>query len=145
VKAVFTYKNETTKPNELLKINEWAILRELLSEFKAIAAENDIVPIVVFLPTKAHVYAEYTIPESEPNWMQIRDEQIASKDNTETALRTLCREVGLQFISVVPAFEQAAGEGKLLFYPFDTHWNSEGRQIAAAVVAEALGAKNQKD
>ncbi len=144
VKAVITYKNDTRMPRELLEMDEWKTLRELLTEFKAIAADNNIVPFVLFFPTKAHIYAEYTTQESEPNWLQIRDQQIASKGNVETALHSLCREVGIEFVSVAPAFEQAAGEGKMLFYPFDSHWNSEGRQIAAQVVAEALSASRRE-
>jgi hypothetical protein len=26
----------------------------------------------------------------------------------------------------------------MLYYPLDTHWNSEGREVAAAVIAEIL-------
>ena len=43
-------------------------------------------------------------------------------------------------ISFRPAFEQAARQGKLVYYPLDLHWNEEGREIAASVTAEALRA-----
>ena len=43
-------------------------------------------------------------------------------------------------ISLRPAFEQAARQGKLVYYPLDMHWNEEGRKIAASVTAEALRA-----
>jgi hypothetical protein len=144
VKAVITYKNDTRMPGELLEMDEWKTLKALLREFKGIATDNNIVPLVLFFPTKAHIYAEYTTPESEPNWLRVREQQIASKNNVEGALRLLCREVGIELISVSPAFEQAANEGKMLFYPFDSHWNSEGRQLAAAVVAETLSASRRE-
>ena len=137
-RAVFSYKNETRTPNELLMTNEWNILKELLRQFKTIAAENSIVPIVVFIPIKAHIYAEYTTSDDVSNWMKIRGQQIAAKDNTESALRSLCREIGLELISLSPAFGRAAGQGKFLYYPFDTHWNSEARQIAASILVERL-------
>jgi PAS domain S-box-containing protein len=43
-------------------------------------------------------------------------------------------------ISFRSAFEQAARQGKLVYYPLDMHWNEEGREIAASVTAEALRA-----
>jgi hypothetical protein len=137
-KAVFSYKNETRTPNELLRTNEWNILKELLGQFKNIATENNIVPIVVFIPIKTHIYAEYTTSDNATNWMAIRGQQIDAKDNTESALRALCRQIGLELVSLSPAFERAASQGKLLYYPFDTHWNSEGRQIGASILAERL-------
>ena len=143
IKTVFSYKNETRTPGELLKLHEWNILKELLVELKSIAEENNIVPIVLFLPTKAHIYAEYSSSESETNWMTIRDQQIAAKDHVEVALQTLCREIGIEMISLSPAFDRAASQGTLLYYPFDSHWNAEGRRVAASVLAEALISRRQ--
>ena len=142
IKAVFSYKNDIRNPDELLTLNEWKILRELLVEFKAIASANGIVPIILFFPTKAHIYAQYSTFDSDPNWMTIRDQQIAAKDNVETALRALGLQIGVELISLSPAFERAASEGRLLYYPFDSHWNSEGRQVAASVLAEILRPRN---
>jgi hypothetical protein len=145
VKAVFSYRNETRPPDELLKMNEWNILKDLLIQFKTITSENHIVPILVFIPTKAHIYAEHTTLASGNNWIKIRDQQIAAKDHVEAAMRVLSREIGIELVSLTPVFEDAARKGKFLYYPFDSHWNSEGRQIAANVLAEVLGAKNKKD
>jgi hypothetical protein len=142
IKAVFSYKNEIRTSNELLQLEEWSILRELLGQFKAIAAENHIVPIVVFFPTKEHIYPEYSTFDSATNWMTIRDQQIAAKDNVESAVRALCREIGIEMVSLSPAFERAAKQGRFLYYPFDTHWNSEARQVAASVLAETLSSRN---
>jgi SGNH hydrolase-like domain, acetyltransferase AlgX len=46
--------------------------------------------------------------------------------------------VGLDFISLRPFLERAAKEGDLLYYQLDAHWNSKGREIAAAFVADVL-------
>ena len=142
IKAIFRYKIETRSPDELLKLNEWNILKDVLGEFKAICVQNDIVPMVLFLPTKAHIYAEYSTPDSGTKWLTIKDQQIAAKDHVETALRALCLEIGIDLITVSPAFERAASQGKVLYYPFDSHWNTEGRQLAASVVAERLHSGN---
>jgi hypothetical protein len=142
IKTVFSYEIEARKSDDLLKMDEWRILKELLGQFKAICAENNIVPIVVYIPTKAHIYAEYSTADSGAKWMTIRDQQIAARANVETAVRSLCREVGVELISLSPAFERAARQGTFLYYPFDTHWNSEARQLSATVLAEALSSTN---
>jgi SGNH hydrolase-like domain, acetyltransferase AlgX len=137
ITTVFSYLNETRRPDELLELDEWRVMKRLLEEFKALCARNAIVPVVVFLPTKAHIYAEYSRPAGEV-WSGMRDQQIASKDHVEAAMRTLCRTLGVRFVSVSEAFARAAREGRFLYYAFDSHWNSAGRELAASVVAEAL-------
>jgi PAS domain S-box-containing protein len=52
--------------------------------------------------------------------------------------------LGVELISLYPAFKQAAQQGKLLYYPLDSHWNEEGRALAANVTAEALKAMHSK-
>jgi hypothetical protein len=42
------------------------------------------------------------------------------------------------FIDLLPAFEEAVARGDLLYYPYDTHWNQAGHNLAAQVIAEAL-------
>jgi PAS domain S-box-containing protein len=41
-------------------------------------------------------------------------------------------------IDLRPAFQEAARNGKLVYYRLDSHWNAEGRKIAAKVTADAL-------
>ena len=38
----------------------------------------------------------------------------------------------------LPAFRSLAREGKVLYYPFDTHWNPLGRRTAAEILAASL-------
>jgi hypothetical protein len=138
ITTVFSYKNDIRSADELLKTNEWNVLRYLLMEFKTICNENNIVPVVVFIPTKAHIYAEYSSLNSGHDWIQIRSQQIASRNNVETTMGMVCREIGMNLVSLSPVFKQFAKEGIFLYYPFDTHWDSQARQIAASFVAETL-------
>ncbi|MGH7232031.1 MAG: alginate O-acetyltransferase AlgX-related protein [Nitrospiraceae bacterium] len=144
IKTVFLYKNETRSADELLQSQEWNVLEQLFAEFKTISHEHNIVPFVMFIPTKAHIYAEYSSASSGINWAKIRDQQISAKSNVETAMARICKEVGVKLISLTPVFERAAKRGKFLYYPFDTHWNSEARQIAAWFVGRnALDVQNR--
>lgn len=142
IPTVFSYRNEERPPDELLMTSEWTALKDLLRQFKAICLENVIVPIVMYIPTKAHIYAEYTSPNSGKNWSTIREPQIEAKGNTETTLAILCRELALELVSLTPAFARAAAEGRFLYYAFDTHWNAEGRQVAAGVMADWLSERH---
>jgi hypothetical protein len=55
-----------------------------------------------------------------------------------TAITTLAQRIELPLINLLPAFEQQAEAGRLLYYPFDSHWNGEGIQAAAASIWKAL-------
>ena len=136
--SLFFFKNETTPANELLRAREWQELKRILQEFKNVCETNNITPIVMFLPIKEHIYAEYSTEQNSENWLKIRSEQVVAKGNREQALLRLAREVQLEVIDLTTIFESSARDGKILYYPFDNHWNSEGREIAAAYVAQAL-------
>jgi SGNH hydrolase-like domain, acetyltransferase AlgX len=138
-KIFFAYKSDRRPPDKIRNSPEWRALTAVLQEFKAVATANGIVPVVVFIPTAAHIYAGFSTAESGVNWLRIRDEQTRARANVEESMIRLTGELGLRLIDLVPAFDVAASGGKLLYYPFDTHWNSAGRQVAAEVVGEAIG------
>ena len=50
----------------------------------------------------------------------------------------LSQELDIDLVSVSPIFDLAAKKGKLLYYPLDTHWNSDAKELAAAFVADTL-------
>jgi SGNH hydrolase-like domain, acetyltransferase AlgX len=60
------------------------------------------------------------------------------RENIEKAITVLANESRVDLITLTPVFNQAAAEGKMLYYPLDTHWNAEGREIAARFFAAAL-------
>lgn len=124
--------------DEILGSVEGKELRKILKEFEDVSGANNILPIILYIPVATHIYAEYSTEESGKNWLKIRRYAINAKANTENAVVHLARELDIELISLTPAFESAAKEGRLLYYPLDTHWNSEGRAIAAAFVAQRL-------
>ena len=138
-KVFLAHKNDLRPPAKIRGSPEWQALTTILQEFKAVATANGIVPVVVFIPTAAHIYADYSTAQSGANWLRLRDAQARGRANVEKSMILLTEELDLRLIDLAPAFDRAAAEGKLLYYPFDTHWNSEGRQVAAEVVAKAIG------
>jgi hypothetical protein len=123
---------------EMLQSEEYGILRRLLVEFRDLCVKNNIVPIILYVPDAVHIYADYSTQESGSRWLNARSQQIATKDETEKSVRYLAKYHQINFISLTPAFEKAAKEGELLYYPLDTHWNSEGKELAARYVAAEL-------
>ena len=132
------YKNKTQATDALITSDEGKALKDILTDFRMICLEHGVTPILMYIPIASHIYAEYSTAQSGERWLQIREGQIAAKTNTENAVTTLTHAVSMELISLSPVFEAAAKEGKLLYYPFDTHWNSEGRAAAAAYVADIL-------
>jgi hypothetical protein len=47
-------------------------------------------------------------------------------------------QLTLPLSNLLPVFAQHAAAGRLLYYPFDTHWNREGIQVAAEEIWHTL-------
>jgi hypothetical protein len=43
-----------------------------------------------------------------------------------------------RFIDLIPALQEHVNQGELLYYPYDSHWNQAGHDLAAQVIAESL-------
>ena len=135
----YTYPPQSV--DELLSSIEWQELRRVLKEFKELCAVDKIVPLLMNIPSKTRVYAKYSTERSGNDWLRIRDAQIVATENREKAILRLSEEIGLETLNLAPAFDMAAKTGNILFYPLGSHWNSKGREVAAAAVAERLKEK----
>lgn len=124
--------------DQMLATEEFQAIRDFFNEFREVCQTNRITPLVLYIPTALQVYATYTTQASGAQWLAVRDRQIAVRQNTETAIKIVADESGLDFISFTPVFERAAAEGKMVYYALDAHWNAEGREIAARFVADVL-------
>jgi PAS domain S-box-containing protein len=137
-RMVFDDSPVTKSADELLQSPEWRALEKILIDFKNATEKRHIIPLLLYIPGATEIYAEYSTLESGGNWLRVRDSYIRTSGSKEEATQRVAAKVGIQLISLAPAFKQAARQGKFLYYPFDTHWNSEGREIAAQVTAAAL-------
>ena len=135
---LFIDKLPATTTAQMLASEEFQAIRNLLTQFKEICRSHGIVPLILYIPTASQIYAEYSSPESGSQWLDIRERQIAVRQNTETAVRSAVEEAGLKFVSLSPLFKSAAAEGKMLYYALDAHWNAEGRELAAQFIAGIL-------
>jgi hypothetical protein len=138
VPMVVTYWNRLATPEQLLSSDEWKRLRTVIGEFKAVALEHDILPIIVFIPTKAEVYGSFYSKQSGQRFLEKVRDQVQFENNTAEALETVAREQGVHVVNLLPHFRDLARRGHVLYHPFDTHWNISGRQAAAEIIAKIL-------
>jgi hypothetical protein len=108
------YWNSLCTSDELLMGQEWRSLRGLLVEFKELALEHDIIPIVLFIPTKLQVYGEFFSVQSGENFMRRIDKQLLFQDNSVEAMRKLTLELNIRLIDLTPGFRRLAEGGELL-------------------------------
>jgi SGNH hydrolase-like domain, acetyltransferase AlgX len=138
VPIVFGGWNPEGSAEQLLATEEWQALHALLIEFQHFCRESSILPVLLYLPTKSQVYAEYATAHSGRRVLQAVAQQRHVRTNMVEALTTLAQRVELPLINLLSHFEQQAEAGNLLYYPFDEHWNVAGIQAAAEYIWQEL-------
>jgi hypothetical protein len=138
VPMVFGDWNPEGSAEQLLATAEWQALHALLTEFHHLCRAEGILPVLLYIPSKSQVYAEHATAHSGQRFLQAAARQRPIRTNMVAALTTLAQRVELPLINLLPAFEQHAEAGRLLYYPFDTHWSGEGIQAAAAYIWQEL-------
>ena len=135
---VFGDWNPEGSAAQLLATAEWQALHALLTEFHHLCRAEGILPVLLYIPSKSQVYAEYATAHSGHRFVQAAARQRPIRTNMVAAITTLAQQVELPLINLLPYFEQQAEAGRLLYYPFDTHWSGEGIQAAADYIWHAL-------
>jgi hypothetical protein len=133
----FKVKNQKSV-DELWESDQIKELRDILSDFKALAEQHHIIPIVVYFPAITHIYASYSTPDSGTRWNSLREKQLSVNDHIETVVVRLTTALDVAFINLTPVFADATQAGHVLYYALDSHWNADGREVAAAFVAQQL-------
>lgn len=138
VPMVFGDWNPQGSAAQLLATAEWQALQALLTEFHHLCRAEGILPVLLYIPSKSQVYTEYVTPRSGSRVVQAAARQRPIRTNMVEAITTLAQQVELPLINLLPYFEQQAAAGRLLYYPFDTHWSGEGIQAAADYIGHEL-------
>lgn len=122
-----SYAWDVTNPENPAVQAGWEITESALLETRMMANEHGAHVLVVFVPNREHVYWDYLEP-----YMPGFD--VLQLDAVEARLEATCRSLGIDFLSLLPAFRDAAGEGRMLYFPADGHWSAEGHAFAAEVI-----------
>ncbi len=131
----FTYEPAAQTPTEQLETREWQVLRELIGEFRDVARASDVQPVLLYIPTKFEIYAPYATPESGETLLDEAATLAPFNGNSAESLGRIASELGIPLVDLYPEYRRRAATGELLYYPFDSHWNSAGRRAAAEFVA----------
>lgn len=115
--------------------------------------------IVAYFPDKSHIYLPYLTPEDQPILMQKTmetvldnrnrltqqpapdmafDALVANLDHQREAVTETAASLNLPFIDLTPVLAQAAANGELTYYTYDTHWNQRGHELAGNAIAEFI-------
>jgi hypothetical protein len=137
----FSYWNPKQSADELLNEKEWQSLKRVLAEMKSVTARHHVELVIVYIPSKLQVYGRHFVErESGAGFLRRIPDQLRYETNTLEAFTAVTKELGLEFVDLDTHFKRLAAEGELLFYPFDTHWNARGRELAADLLARHLSA-----
>lgn len=106
-----------------------AVTRTTLRQGLQIAREQGIHLVVIYIPIKFRVYGGVcTFPEGSvcAAWHPW---------DVESHLAAICRDEGIDFLSLTGPMRDAAKDGDLLYLPDDSHWNAAGHAFVARQLA----------
>jgi hypothetical protein len=136
----FAYPPAPEAADALLQTPGWQSLRRLVADFRDLARELGAEPWLVFIPTKRAVYGDLVSDQSGARVLDDLRAEATVRHDSQRAFARLAREEDLPLVDLAAPFRERARAGELLYYPFDSHWNGPGRELAAQRVAEALDA-----
>ena len=115
-----------TKPAAQLKRR---LMKSLLKEYRQWSIQQDVPFLVVILPSVIDLTENYVVSYKDLSQYAAYRPQNLSDEFVE-----ICQSLGLDFVNLFPVFESYGAES-LYFLEDDNHWNDQGQQIAAEVVA----------
>ncbi len=101
-------------------------------------AARGIALVVMLIPDKEQVYRELLPPEFNTPESPI-------PESTLIAIEQGLRREGVHVVNLLGPFRERAGKGELLYWADDTHWNSEGIDLAAQLVWKEISSAGLLD
>jgi len=122
---------------------------------------EDACRAIIFIPSKEQIYYPYIHPASRQYFdvayeypvvnaqgqVVMRKGELVREEVPEfisylgdqrDAMLQLAGEQGWYFIDLLEPFQQAALQEQMLYYIYDGHWNQEGHDLAARVIADFI-------
>ena len=118
--------------------------------------------LLVYVPSKEHVYLPYlnedgilarvfidvpAIELEETGYLQFTNERVTAEltrqhmNDQSGLLAEFAAENEILFLDLTSNFQEEAGIGAELYYPFDTHWNQSGHDLAAGLIGRFIEEK----
>lgn len=137
----------------------YRLVRETILQVKELSEAAEANFLLVYVPSKSHVYLPYLndpeitaqvfsdVPRLElddAGFIQFTNETATPEltrqhmDDQARLLADFAVEHNIRYLDLTPTFQEEAGAGTELYYPFDTHWNQQGHDLAAKTINEYI-------
>lgn len=139
--------------------NNFRYAADAIQDADRISREAGARFVLVYIPTKAHVYARFVPAElldqvtttvhplKLVDGLLVFDDSaygppsagfLATMNDQAAAMADLAASNGIEFLDLTPVFQEQAGQGIELYLPLSIHWNEAGHRLAAETVAAYL-------
>jgi hypothetical protein len=144
---------------EIAKSRNYHIVEETILKINDACQASESRFLLVYVPSKEHIYLPY-VNDTETMEKVFSDVpalkldkdgflQFTSQKTTEEVTRKqmgdqshllagFASENSIDYLDLTSWFQEEASEGVELYYPFDTHWNQGGHNLAARTIANYI-------
>jgi hypothetical protein len=133
----------------------YRVLRETILKARDMSEAADSRFLLVFVPSKEHVYLPFlndpktlanvfidvaTLELNGAGYIQFTDQKATPEsvrqymDDQAHLLADFAAEQNINYLDLTSHFQEEAAAGVELYYPFDTHWNQGGHDLAARTI-----------
>jgi hypothetical protein len=116
----------------------WELTEIALREARDLAVAHGADLIVIWVPSREHVYW----PDIQE---QMTDVDVQQLDDAEARLAAICAAAGIDYFSLLPGLREQSSGSDLLYFAGDGHWNAQGHDAAARLVYAYLGQTGRLD
>jgi len=137
----------------------YRLVRETILQMQELSEAAGANFLLVYLPSKSHVYLPYlndpettarvftdvpAIELDDTGFLQFTNKRATPElvrqhiDDQATLLADFAAEQHIRFLDLTSTFQKEAGASVELYYPFDTHWNQLGHDLAAETINEYI-------
>jgi hypothetical protein len=135
--------------------HNYRLVQEIILQMQELSEAVEADFLLVYLPSKSHVYLPYlndpeitarvltdvpTIELDDTGFLQFRQKRATPElirqnmDDQSRLFADFAAEHKMLYLDLTPIFQQEAGASVELYYPFDTHWNQLGHNLAAEAI-----------
>jgi hypothetical protein len=128
---VSRYAWEVTDPSRPEVQRGWELTEESLLEAKELADQHHAELVLLFIPSREHVY-----------WSRIEGIMegldVKQLDDVEARLQAFAEANDIEYLNLLSGFRREALHNEILYFPSDGHWNARGHALAARLIQEFL-------
>src|SRR5262245_10658716 len=111
---------------------------KLLAEMNRISRENGVGFLVVVIPSKEMVFADYLEHNREVHLSDVIDKLLANERLARERTFSIFKDSGIPYVDTLPALHRSVGQEIYARTASDMHPNGNGYRVIAEAVLEAL-------